>query len=374
MKKINISQIDSVFVNGSYPIEFFLFYKYKINTLSIRKALKKLSSSFWPLFGNYISGSIQSSEYLEDKFYCEKIYDKDFTLTENKIQIWEKYNQINPPQMEGLFYLSILQFNNGTVLIPKMNHLVGDGYSYFYFLSVLATLSGPSSAPLKKYAIYLYTLPQLNRTVLKKYHFNKTKIKAPFNHKNCTIKIEQVQKTYVVQEIKKIKSKYNVIVSSNDILSSIVFKKTFEKQKASIDDHFTLSIPMDVRRQVKEMGPKFFGNGIMFHHLNLSIDELVKIDNSELAIKLRKSMPSVNTEGYIKYLENLESEIDRSTIHSLRPYDPETGCMVTNLSKMPIQKLNFGSGYPTITFPLTIGRNSAAVLTDNDDFLLRIVY
>ena len=85
-------------------------------------------------------------------------------------------------------------------------------------------------------------------------------------------------------------------------------------------------------------------------------------------------MPSVNTEGYIKYLENLESEIDRSSIHSLRPYDPETGCMVTNLSKMPIQKLNFGSGYPTITFPLTIGRNSAAVLADNGNFLLRIVY
>lgn len=374
MKKINISQIDTVFVNGSYPIEFLFYYKYKINTITIRKALKRISSSFWPLFGKYNNGLIQSSKYSEDKFYCETVHNEDFTPSKDEMQIWKKYNLVNPKKMEGLLFLSILQFNNGTVIIPKMNHLVGDGYSYFYFMSVLASVSKSSYMPFKKYAIRLLASPQLNRTVLKAYHFNKTKTEEPFEHQNCTIKIEQVLKTNVKEEIKNIKTKYSVIVSTNDILSAIVFKKTFEKQNTQIDNQFTLSIPMDVRRQVKELGPKFFGNGIMFHHLNLNISELEKIDNSELALKLRKSIPSVNTERYVEYLSDLESKIERSSIHSLKPYDPEKGCLVTNLSRMPVQKLNFGSGNPALIFPLTIGRNSAAILADKDNFLLRLVY
>jgi hypothetical protein len=373
MKKINVSQIDTLFVNGSYPIEFLFYYKHKIKTLPIRKAIKKLSSSFWPLFGKYNDGLIQSSKYSEDKFYCETIHNEDFTPMKNEMQLWEKYNLVNPKKMEGLLFLSILQFNNGTVIIPKMNHLAGDGYSYLYFMSVLASVSKSSYMPFKKYAIRLLASPRLKRTVLKEYHFNKTKIEEPFEHQNCTIKLEQVPKTYVKEEIEKIKTKYSVSVSTNDILSAIVFKKTFEKQKAQIDNQFTLSIPIDVRRQVKELGPKFFGNGIMLHHLNLSIDELDKIDNSELALKLRKSMPSVNTEMYVEYLSDLESKIERSSIHSLKPYDPEKGCLVTNLSRMPIQKLNFGSGNPALIFPLTIGRNSAGILADKDNFLLRLV-
>ena len=374
MKKINISQIDTLFVNGSYPIEFLFYYKYKIKTITIRKAIKRISSSFWPLFGKYNDCLIQSSKYSEDKFYCETIHNEDFTHMKNEMQVWKKYNLVNPKKMEGLLFLSILQFNNGTVIIPKMNHLVGDGYSYFYFMSVLAAISKSSYMPFKKYSICRLASPQLKRTVLKEYHFNKAKIEEPFEHQNCTIKLEQVPKTYVKEEIKKIKAKYSMIVSTNDVLSAIVFKKIFEKQKAQIDNQFTLSIPMDVRRQVKELGPKFFGNGIMLHHLNLSIGELDKIDNSELALKLRKSIPSVNTEMYVEYLSALESKIKRSSIHSLKPYDPEKGCLVTNLSRMPIQQLNFGSGNPALIFPLTIGRNAAAILADKYNFLLRLVY
>jgi len=355
-------------------IEFLFYYKYKIKTITIRKAIKKLSSSFWPLFGKYNDGWIQSSKYSEDKFYYEMIHNEDFTLLKNEMQVWKKYNRVNPKKMNGLFFLSILQFNNGTVIIPKMNHLVGDGYSYFYFMAVLSSVSKSSYMPFKKYAIRLLASPQLKRTVLKEYHFNKTEIEEPVEYQNCTIKIEPVLKTYVKTEIKKIKAKYGVSVSTNDILSAIVFKKTFEKQKEQFDNQFTLSIPMDVRRQVTELGQKFFGNGIMLHHLSLSIDELDKIDNGELALKLRKSLPVVTTEKYVEYFRDLESKIERSTIHSLKPYDPENGCLVTNLVRMPIQKLNFGSGNPAFIFPLTIGKNSAAILEDKDNFLLRLAY
>ncbi len=372
--KINISQVDTLFVNGGYPIEFFIYYNYRIDTISIRECLKELSSPYWPLFGNYVGDSIQWSKYIEDKFFTESIHDEDFNSAESEMQIWEKYNLVNNFNMEGLFYLSVLQFNNGTIIIPKMNHLVADGYSYFYFLSVLAALTRSSGLPSGNSSISRLASPELNRTFLKEYHFNKTKIKEPFDHHNCSIKVEHVSKSFIKQEINRIKKTYNVSVSSNDILSAMVVNKTFENQKTQIADRFTLTIPMDIRNQVKELGPNFFGNGLMLHHLNLSIDELDKMDTSELAIKIRESIPTTDTYRYLEYLRDLESEIDRTSIHSLNPYDPETGCLVTNLSRMPIQKLNFGSGPPEIIFPLTVAKNSVAILSNKDNYLLRLVY
>ena len=112
----------------------------------------------------------------------------------------------------------------------------------------------------------------------------------------------------------------------------------------------------------------------MIHHLTVSIGELDKMDTAELALKIRESIPSIDTNRFLEYLRDLESEIERTTIHSLNPYDPRTGCMVTNLSRMPIQKLNFGSGPPQLIMPLTIGKNSAAILSNKENYLLRLVY
>ena len=58
-------------------------------------------------------------------------------------------------------------------------------------------------------------------------------------------------------------------------------------------------------------------------------------------------------------------------VRCLRPYDPDRGCLVTNLSRMPIQRLDFGAGSPGLVMPITIGRNSVAMLADREDFLLR---
>jgi len=63
MKEINISQVDALFSNGIYPIEFLFYFKEELNTKKIRNALKKLSSVFWPMFGEYKDGVISFESY-----------------------------------------------------------------------------------------------------------------------------------------------------------------------------------------------------------------------------------------------------------------------------------------------------------------------
>ena len=93
-----------------------------------------------------------------------------------------------------------------------------------------------------------------------------------------------------------------------------------------------------------------------------------------MARKIRQNMPDVNKKNYLQFLLDIESDISNSRTEKLRPYDPEKGCLVTNLSKLPSNRLNFGTGNPDFIFPMTVGKNSAAILADRDNYILRMVY
>lgn len=373
-KSVNISPVDTVFVNGSYPIEMLFYYKNRINGSAIHNALKMSTKIFWPLFGRYENGAIYSEKFRENDFFNETILRENFQADEDSADIWGKYSQVNPQPLCGLFFLSVIQFNNGTVIIPKMNHLVGDGYSYFYFLGMLAALAKKSFIPFRRQTIRTLAAPHHNRTVLKHFQFIKTEIEQALIYTDCTIHFVEIPKKSVKEQIKKISTEMNESVSTNDILSAMVVINSLQTQAKNFREELTLSIPIDIRRQVKEYGSKFFGNGILFHHLHIDFKKSPKADPGSLAVKIRKSMPQVDMGSYFQFLEQLEREIADSTIHSLKPYDPEKGCLVTNLSRMPSAKLNFGTGNPDFFFPLTIGKNSAAIISDKDNFILRLFY
>jgi len=374
MKKLNISQVDTIFANGSYPIELLLYYKSSLKTKKIRSALKKLSSAFWPMFGEYDTGIIQFNKYSEQECFDEEVIEQEFARDDTNENIYERYCRINPSDLKKLFFLKVIQYKNGTVLIPKMNHLAGDGYSYFYFLTALAAMSQDTSLPFKKNLIRAFYKPHHQRTILKEFQLKEIELKPLLHEEKLAIEYEVISKTAVKNAIKNIASEFKQHVSTNDYLSAMIIKKSVEIQKDYFGDAFQLTIPIDVRRYVKEYGIKYFGNGIMFHVVDFKTKDIEKSSVNELAIEIRESMPVVKTESYIKFLSNLEVMIVEGQINRLRPYDPERGCLVTNLSKLPASKLNFGTGDPDFIFPLTIEKNSAAILASQDEFILRLAY
>lgn len=374
MIKSTISQIDTIFANGSYPIEFLLYYKGNLKTSRIRSALKKLSSAFWPIFGEYEDGLIHFDCYVEQDCFAEKVLDQEFDREANHRSIYEKFCQINPAEMKKLFFLTVMQYRNGTVLIPKMNHLAGDGYSYFYFLSALAAMCQNSYVPFKKHLLRALFKPHHQRTILKEFRLGKIELKPLPPPEKLTIKFEEISKAAVKNDIKIISSKFKQPVSTNDYLSAMVIKKSVEIQQAAFGNAFQLTIPIDVRRYMKAYGPKFFGNGLMFHNVDFNTRDIETATIEELAIQIRKSMPTITTESYLQFLSRIEKLIAEGRVDQLRPYHPEAGCLITNLSKLPTNKLNFGTGNPDLVLPLTIGKNSAVILADEANFILRIVY
>ncbi|MBN1350237.1 hypothetical protein JXJ21_12555 [candidate division KSB1 bacterium] len=374
MKKVTISQVDTIFVNGRYPIEFLIYFKNKLKSKSIRAALKKLSSDFYPLFGEYREGVIQFLKYSECEHFDEIAAEQLFNPEDAPESIFDRYRTAIPPEKNKLFFLKIIQHKNGTVLIPKLNHLAGDGYSYFYFLSALAALSRITHIPFKKNLIQTLYTPHHNRTAVKEFQFTAIDAEPPQNPQQPVIKFEEIPKSVIRKKIRDVASANAQKVSTNDILSAMVIQKLITIQKHDCKDGFQLTIPIDVRQYIPEYGAKFLGNGIMLHTVSFASDELQNPGIHELAARIRVSMPASTKERFIAFLNHLETIIKQRRFHELRPFNPETGCLVTNLSRLPADKLNFGTGDPDFIFPLTIEKNSAAILSNKNNYILRLAY
>jgi hypothetical protein len=197
MKKINISQVDTMFANGSYPIEFLLYYKSSLETKKISSALDRLSSVFWPMFGEYNTGAIYFDKYYKKDCFDEDVVDQEFDREETNKNIYERYCRINPSNLKKLFFLKVIQYRNGTLLIPKMNHLAGDGHSYFYFLSALAKLSQDTYVQLRKNLIGDLYEPFHQRAVLKEFQFKEIELELLPDKEEFIIEFEEIPRTTV---------------------------------------------------------------------------------------------------------------------------------------------------------------------------------
>jgi hypothetical protein len=373
-KAVHISQVDTFFANGGYPIEFLFFFSRPIETRRIRSALREIASDFWPVFGSYDRGAIGFEEYVERHHFDEVLVDRDYDPSAPSIEVHREYGDTNPAVDRKLFFLTVIHHRNGTLLIPKMNHIAGDGYSFFYLLSVLAAVTRTPRNVLKRYAIRRRFKPVHQRTVLREFHFPIHDLERPIEPENLQTETIEVPKKEVEASVREAVSGQNRKMSANDLLSAMVVKRVFKKQRTSFEDAFSLTVPIDVRRSVQPYGPSYFGNGLLLHGTPFAAKRLPGMSDHEVAQAIRQSMPKIDRDSYLAYLQGIERWIADGKTELLRPYDPEKGCLVTNLSKMPVSRLDFGSGTPDHVFPLTVGRNSAAVLDDAESYVLRLIY
>jgi hypothetical protein len=374
MNTVNISQVDALFSSGRYPIEMMLYYKKGVDTKKIRGALRKLSSTFWPMFGVYKDGVISFEKYSEADCYEEEVVNQEFLISKTEKEQFEVLSQYSSPDIKKLFLLKVIQFSNGMALIPKMNHLAGDGYSYFYFLSALAILSrGASFAP-KSSLVKLFFKPHHRRTTLRDFSFKGVDLEPFQQSDEFNIKFVEVSRNEVQSIIKKVSDTKNRRISMNDVLSAIAVKKLVGAQSEFSEEFVELTIPIDVRRKVKEFGRRFFGNGLILHMMKLNKSDVENLHFEDIAIQIRELMPSVSKQSYVEYLKQLEGIISERRMEKFKPFDPRSGCLVTNISRLPLEKLDFGTGSPEFILPLTIEKNSTAILAKDNNFVLRFAY
>jgi hypothetical protein len=374
MKQVGISQVDAVFSNGSYPIEFLFYFEPAFDTKRLRSTLRKLSSLFWPAFGKYRDGAIVFDGYREAECFDEETAGRELDIAEINAAGAEVISRFALPPLERLFFLKAIRYKNGLALIPKLNHLAGDGYSYFLFLSAMAALTRPTLVPFKSVIMSFALKPDHRRTALRDFSFRGVALKPLAPPGNLRFEYEEILSRDVQTIIQEAASSAGLRVSRNDVLSALAMKKLVRTGSDSWAEDVRLTIPVDVRGKVKEYGRGFFGNGIMFHTLTLKRAHIEASSAQAIAIQIRQSMPMLSREAYIDFLTSLEEILAAEKWDEFRPYDPERGCLVTNLSRLPADKLDFGTGPPRLSVPLTIERNGVGILARGANYLLRFAY
>jgi NRPS condensation-like uncharacterized protein len=374
LKKIGISQVDALFAGGLYPIEFLFYYREPFDTTRLRKALKKLAKAFWPAFGSYADGVISAKPYREENHYIEEAVDAEIDGAAGEEKAVEAVSRFRVVDPGSLFQLKVLRLKNGVALIPKLSHLAGDGYSYFYFLSLFAAIARPSGVPFKKMLAIVSLKPHHRRTALKEFSFKGLGFAAVPELEEPRIATDEIPRKDVTSIVREAAEEGEVKISSNDVLTAAAVRKMAGRSGAFPAEDIEVTIPIDIRNRVKAYGPKFFGNGIWMYTFKLRRRDVESAPLKDLAVQIRGSMPIVSSQTYAGYLAGLEGIIARGETDRLRPFSPERGCLVTNLSRLPSDKLDFGSGPPELVVPLTSERNSVGILSKKDRFLLKYGY
>jgi hypothetical protein len=371
MKEVPISQVDALFVNGRYPIEFLFYYRDPIPTERVRGALRSLAPDFWPAFGQYADGVILFDRYREESCFDEEVVERDLELPEIEAGGLEAISRFRQKGSDRLFFLKAIRFRNGSVLIPRLEHAAGDGYSYFVLLSALAAISRPSRIPFRSSFVRSMFRPHHRRTALKAFSFQGAEAGPDIRGGSPALEVQEIPRKDVRELIDEAGSTRRLRLSSNDVLSAMVVKKLVSIRREGRERTIGLTIPIDVRNKIGAYGRRFFGNGIMLHKVDLERARIETAPLLDIAAQIRNAMPAVSSESYVDYLEKLERTIAEKDWDRFRPFDPESGCLVTNLSKLPAERLDFGAGFPRAIVPLTIEKNSAGILARNGNYVLR---
>jgi hypothetical protein len=374
VKAIPISPVDALFANGGYPIEFLFFYPDGLESRALRAALRRLARPLWPAFGTYRDGHLHPQPYRESEIYDEARDAEDFPAHLADCPDPASLQELMLPPLERLLFLRLLQFRDGTGLILKLSHLAGDGYSYFYLLSLLAASTRQGGGPLRSILPLLAARPHHRRSAVMGSSLTDDQLPPVPATEVGHIVIESVPRREVMAVIREVSRSGEGRISTNDVLTARALQHILDERAGSFGGDINLTIPIDVRRHVRAFGRRFFGNALQMHRMSSPKEGLRDLPTVDLAGRIRATMPEVTPESYRTYLAGLDELARTGDRAELRPYDPAAGCLVTNLSRLPLPRLDFGTGPPSCVLPLTVGRHATLILSQGDRFVLRLAY
>lgn len=400
MKKIRLSPVDHLFTGtGAYPIEFLIKYPNRLDQKTLQKSLNRIVSLFWPLFGRIKNNK---SKTFNLSWNGEKAKLGMTDLTNNPMPDFKDPKTLSqfslpvesvPEKPLSAFHL--YQLKEGSALVVNLSHCIVDGYSYFYFLSQWANLSRKFS--FKNLMERLLFRPNHNRELLTPPTFPKEPVLkeeecfettgSTFSQEKRTFGWEDCQwefYEFLIDDINREKEKINLLhksgskkkLSSNDILCAMLLKKLVEegrffKEKARISSAF------DYRRVLPKLGPKYFGNAVRAASFDIPTSEIQKSNLQDLALKFRKTTDSITIEkawDSLAYFEGarLSNQGGFDFIQSMHVSDPSCGLLITNLSRAPLPKLDFGTGSPDELVILTPAPRTAVVTKRGDSLIVRV--
>ncbi len=383
-KILPLMPIDYVFTGiNAYPVEFVFYYDYEIDFDRFKSALDTTLQDFY-----LVSSQLQAQEDSTYKLIPspEGMVFETCVLADSEMDVSNRYaylNSVETREGEPLSKITLTHVAGGTVLAISISHIVADGFSCFYFLSQLS----------KAFSGQVLTPPDYDRSW---YVNNSVAIKDSSSNeemldrtgfslakKRIDIPRDQIiwENLFISQEeIAALQDEANkgtdCQLSKNDAITAHLWK-TFVPKWHGTEVRPNFSLPFDARRFSDWVPNRYFGNGICLASGAFGGTCFLDASIGELALEVRKTVDKVNR-NYVQnsydFLYAFRRQQDLIEMEELHVADPDAGILVTNLSRVPLEEVDFGRGKPFQFFTATPSPGAAIVLPAENGVKVDVCY
>jgi hypothetical protein len=165
-------------------------------------------------------------------------------------------------------------------------------------------------------------------------------------------------------------------LSQNDVLTAWLWR-TYGAQMWSGESNpdVYMSCPVDLRRQLGDENKSAFGCTISAATTRATRRELMHAQLGQLALRIQHSVKEVFATNYAERVASLDAVRRVHGLrgsHSIHLRHPQRGMLVTNMSRLPLEQLDFGFGAPTTLRLVAEFGGMAAVLPARDGVMVTV--
>ncbi len=377
-----LSPIDYTFIGESaYPIEFVFRFEGRLDPAKIKNSLTRILPDFAPV-GSLLKKT-GSATYAFDTSPDACPLTVVETETDPSFEVPAAYDLLDPVSTvpgEPLARMELTLGPTASALGVSLSHAIVDGYSYFYFLAAWAAACRGESyrTPVHDRALLMPAhIPDLDLSedsIRSGSGWSYDKARSAPPRESLLWERHNFSKEELMEDVRAASEATGIRISINDVLVIRLWKRFGSAWPSSGERRF-LSLPVDFRRVHPEIDLRYFGNAVRGVTLELSASELQEISISDAAARVHQAVAAIKADQAmlsLQLVESLRRKEGADALKRLHVVHPDAGLLVTNLSRVPVNRLDFGLGAPTDYRILTPAPRAAAVLPTADGFAVNV--
>lgn len=374
---IPLSPIDYYFFRPShYTIQFVFEYSTRLDPAELQASIQKISEAFTPARHRLE----QVSEH--ELILRDQREHLSLTVSENSTELdatrpMTLLSMIDPVTNKvgnPLTKFKLTRTPTRSYLGVSFSHILGDGYSFMMFMAAFAQVCRGEEITLR---------PANNRQLLCPPPLLPTRrsVEHLYAETGYSVHVDDREEfgtsetvefgTDKLEELKQDAAALGEKVTDNDVIMASLFK-TFAK-RLPLTEAGTLAVrcPVDYRRTYPGLSPAYFGNAVKDAVVEVKPEQLEAITFSDLVKAIRGAINGITPESVGRTLSCLDQLRQQEGLSIFA----KVGCpglLVTNLSRLPFQTLNLGSGSPSQFYVATFPRRVAIITRSNDGLRVNV--
>lgn len=391
MRAAPLSPIDMAFVGrDGYSIEFLLRFSRPLDEVRLAAALEDALAVFWPLRGRLAADDHAGMRVVECDARADFVVVPPRSTLDARSpeELAHFHADIVSLPGEPLLRVRYGRVGDGSALSVHASHCLVDGHSYFYFLSALAAAcrGEPGAVPPPDHgrASLVPDAQELDpgrhgagvdaEVLFQETGISWGEVRRLPRLEECRWTFLEFPEARLQDLLDEAATTSTARLSRHDALAAHLWQRA-AREWGPAGDPLSYVGGYDYRRVYAGLSPRYFGNAVRNATLRLGREEVLGAPLGRLAEHIRRvtaSMDELRARESLRCLAEIRLAHGLGAFARMHAVDPGAGFLVTNMSRMPLDAMDCGSGPPEELVAMTPAPRSALVSAARDGVLVRL--